>query len=116
MNTIAGRLHPSTSEPLDCAGHQGVVAAEQFAPASVSQARCLAGRVDDVGEQHCRQHAVKLNRWQPSGQELLNRVEQRDAVGREGQRVCAWDFDALRAVDALREVLRLACAGAIADG
>ena len=41
--------------------------------------------------------------------ELLDRVEQSDAVGRERQRVSAWCFHALGAIDVSREILRLSC-------
>src|SRR4029079_14904418 len=53
-DTIAGRLHPSTSEPVYFTVNERVVSAEKFAPPSVSQVRGLTGRVDNVGEQNRR--------------------------------------------------------------
>ena len=43
-----------------CAAHGGVVRLEQLAPAPVAELGRALGRADDVGEEHRRQHAVRL--------------------------------------------------------
>ena len=71
---------------------RGVVGGEQVAPARVAQARGVAGRVDDVGEQDRQQRAAPpAASRRAAGQELLDLGDQRVGVA-----------DARQAVDARR--------------
>ena len=63
----------STSRPrkrASCAPDRRVVRLEQLAPAPVAELARALGRADDVGEEHRREHAVRLGRLAHAGQEL----------------------------------------------
>ena len=57
---VAGRIDLTAAEPDQLSADDCVVALEQLAPGAVAELERLAGRIDDVGEQHCREHAVGL--------------------------------------------------------
>ena len=54
---VADRLDLAPAEAVELAAHGGLVGAEQVAPARVAQARGVAGRADDVAEDHRQQVA-----------------------------------------------------------
>ena len=81
-----------------------VVRLEQLAPATVAELGRAFGGAHDVGEQHGRQHPVRLGAAAHAGEELLDLVEDRVGVAHEGQVIVARELDVLRAGDVLGHV------------
>jgi hypothetical protein len=59
--TVPQALHFVAAKPADLSSHRLVVAVEQRAPLPVAEFGGTLCRVDDVGEQHRRQHAIDFN-------------------------------------------------------
>src|SRR5262249_10758797 len=57
---VSGRVDFSTTEADELATHDRVMTLEQITPCPVSEIGCSLARADDVGEQHRRQHAIRL--------------------------------------------------------
>jgi hypothetical protein len=50
---------------------------EQLQPPPITQASCVLGRSDDIGEEDCSQDPVRLRDVVRPGQERLDRVKDR---------------------------------------
>src|SRR5262249_48468889 len=80
--TVKGRKKPvaqgldlTTAKPSELLAHRIVMAVEQIAPSSVAKLRRPSRRVDDVSEQHRRQHPIELGFATGAGQKLLDLVD-----------------------------------------
>src|SRR3954447_9548827 len=102
--TVASRLDPGATKPLDFSAHEYVVIIKECAPTSVTQAGGQPGRVDTVSEQHGGQHSVERHLRQAASEELLQCVEQRDAVWRERHVVGSWHLDRFRSLDVVNQI------------
>src|SRR6266702_3864863 len=58
--TIASRVHLPSTEPRELAADDLVVFLEEFPPCPVAEVGSMGGRIDDIGEQHGREHPIRL--------------------------------------------------------
>ena len=79
-----------------------VVLVEQLAPAPVAELGRALGRADDVGEEHGREHAIRLGPGPDAREELLDLVDDRVGIARPDEVLVAGELDELRARDLLR--------------
>src|SRR5262249_11451472 len=73
-HAVAGRLHHAATAAVDDRTHAPVVIVEHVVPTAVAERGHVDGRVDDVGEEDCGQHAIGVGGWRAAGEELLDRL------------------------------------------
>ena len=71
---ITDGLDFPASEAAELVAHEGVVAVEQLSPGAVSEPGGVPGRLDDVGEEDRRQHALRAAFGAAPGQKLFDQV------------------------------------------
>src|SRR6266702_7293968 len=58
--TVASRVHLPPTEPRELAADDLVVFLEEFPPGAVAEVGSMGSRIDDIGEQHGREHPIRL--------------------------------------------------------
>ena len=96
---VPRRRHLPPAEPLELGAHQSVMLIEHVAPRAIPHLRGHRRRVDDVGEQQGREHAIGIGAGARPGQELLDLVEQRVDALREREMVGSRQLDEPRPLD-----------------
>src|SRR5205823_14646140 len=74
QEAVAESLDLVPAERCELATHELVVVLEQRTPTVVAELCSALSRAGDVGEQHGRQHPVRLNGTSDAGEELLHLV------------------------------------------
>ena len=77
------------------------MALEHVAPTAVAEVRGPPGGIDDVGEEHRRQHPIGLARGASSGHEFLDLVDDGVAVTHPWPVVAAGQLDVFGTRDVL---------------
>ena len=106
QEAVANCLHLGAAVAVELATHRRVVTVEQLAPGSVAELAGPLRGVDDVGEEHCRQHAIGGRALAHAGEELLDLVHDVVAPARcVRQRVAAGEHDQAGVGNVVGEVL-----------
>ena len=100
---VAGRVDLPPAEAAELRAHDRIVRVQFATPGRVAEFGRVSGRVDDVGEEHRRQHPVRGPVPVP-GQELLDLVEHRVGGRRPRHVVGTRHEHELRTLDARRDV------------
>ncbi|CNV38564.1 Uncharacterised protein [Mycobacterium tuberculosis] len=87
--TVTGRVHFATAEPLDFVAHDGVVVVQQVAPSVVAERGGVLGRADDVGKHDGGKHALGVSAAAHAGDEFLDFIEHRPGVANPVQGIGA---------------------------
>jgi hypothetical protein len=58
---VASRVHLPSPEPRELAADDVVVFFEQLPPGAVAEVGSMGSRIDDIGEQHGREHPIRLS-------------------------------------------------------
>src|SRR5690349_11377524 len=96
---IPRRLDPGATEPFEFPPHHSIVISEEFAPTPIAETRGQPSRVHDVSEEDRREHSVEGHLRETSSEELLHRIQQRNAVGREWRVVRTRYLEQFRSCD-----------------
>ena len=70
--SVTGRLHLSSFEPVERSADEPVVLGEELSPSGVSDLGRAVCRADDVGEEYGREHAVVLRGRAGARDEVLD--------------------------------------------
>jgi hypothetical protein len=73
-NTVASCFHLAAAKACEVILNGGVMIVEEIAPTVVAERGGFFGRADDVGKQHCSEHAINGDRRPRARQEFLNRI------------------------------------------
>jgi hypothetical protein len=91
-DAVAGHVDLVPAKASELRAHEAMVLGEQVFPAAVAEFRRLLRGSDDVSEQKCREHAVRLHLLSNTRQKTLDLVEERDLISLPGR----WSFPATR--------------------
>jgi hypothetical protein len=103
--TVSRCVHLTAAKPRELGPDDGVVRIKQGMPVTVTDLRCSARRVHDVGEQHRRKHPIIGHLGLLAGKELGDLLEGFAPRLHEVIHVAARQLDVLRPRYAIGEVL-----------
>jgi len=104
---VSGAIDLTSTKTLELTAHDHVVRFEQVTPCPVAQLRSAIGRPDDVGEEHCDQHAIDLYAGPGAGHEGRDLRHERTLVPHPRQVVATRKGHQLRPRDPRRHVFGL---------
>jgi hypothetical protein len=93
QEAVAGGLHFAATMALQLGANSHVMRLQRRPPLAVAGRHRLFRRIDDVGEQHGRQHAVDLDGCRRGTHELADLVDDPIHIGRPGSVIIARQLD-----------------------